>query len=290
MTTTRKAGERAPKKRATKKRAVSDRASSTHAREDRAPRKRAKVSSTPEGDLAQTTKRLRILGMEQVDDDVELVIGRGWGLRDAATNPCAHCPSKCCGFQIALTTVEVLRMAYTLRMSPASFVTVAPFTTGGAERFAHALTLDDGPSMLVLRRTDGWCTHLLRAGSETARCGVYELRPAVCRLFPFLFELDGKSHSVGHGNPICPVRWATTTRTEERLLSDALRWASDYEQDAEAASRWNDVDRPVRSEAALLDWLAVDEARAQGHDPRALERFPPRPQFAFLKAATRRVI
>jgi len=286
VTTERGSPERQRSKRATKQRVTKPRATKQRA----TPATAADPVSDDELAPAPPSTRLRVLGMEQVDDDVELVVGRGWGLRDAATNPCAHCPSKCCGYQIALTTVEALRMAYTLRLAPSAFLTVAPFTTGGAERFAHALLLDDGPSMLVLRRTDGWCTHLLRAGHESARCGVYELRPAVCRLFPFLFELDGETHSVGHGNPICPVRWATTARTEERLEVDARRWQADFAQDAGAAARWNDVARDVRSEAALLDWLAVDEARAQGHDPRALERFPPRPQFAFLKAATRRVI
>lgn len=233
---------------------------------------------------------MKILGMEEVDDGTELIVARGWGLRDAATNPCAQCPSKCCTFQIALTTVEAMRMAFTLRLPFDAFLEAAPMSYSGAERFAHAIDLDTGPSKLVLKRTDGWCTHLLRAGTEHSRCGVYELRPAVCRLFPFLFELDGEETSVGSGNPICPHRWAVTPSTAERLQTDALQWKEDVTKDAEIVARFNAATRTDRSLTGFLAWLRDDAGPALGHNPRAFDRFPDRPKFAFLKATTRRVI
>jgi Fe-S-cluster containining protein len=172
----------------------------------------------------------------------------------------------------------------------AEFLESAPMSYEGAERFAHPIVLTSGPSKLVLKRVDGWCTHLVRPGTEQSRCGVYELRPAVCRLFPFLFELDGEEMSVGHGNPICPVRWAFTQTTTERLEADALRLRDDVAQDRELALRWNEAPRADRSLDAFLAWLKDEAGPLLGHNPRAFDRFPERTQFAFLKTSTRQLI
>jgi Fe-S-cluster containining protein len=228
--------------------------------------------------------------MEEVSEGTELVVARGPGQTDAATNPCAHCPSKCCDFLVAVSTVEAMRMAFALRIPFDEFLDASPMTTGGAERFASSIELDVGPSKLVFKRIDGRCTHLLRPTAERSRCGVYELRPAVCRLFPFLFEIDGEEISVGYGNPICPVRFAVTPTTATRLETHVLLWKDDMAHDEALVKRWNDVARTDRSLAAFFVWLRDEASPLMGHNPRAFERFPERPKFAFLKATTRRVI
>jgi uncharacterized protein len=83
---------------------------------------------------------------------------------------CADCVAFCCSnvYQVALTAVEVMRLASRLSMTPAQFK--SRYTTDG-------FTLKQVPDQLFGRA----CVFL---DQEARHCTVYSERPAVCQVWP----------------------------------------------------------------------------------------------------------
>ena len=79
--------------------------------------------------------------------------------------------------------------------------------------------------IILKRRQKRDCVFL----QNDLKCGVYENRPAVCRLYPF--ELDGKDVKKG---ALCPVRFAR----EGQMEKDADALVKDLVSHEVAARKW----------------------------------------------------
>jgi hypothetical protein len=80
-------------------------------------------------------------------------------------------------------------------------------------RFAR---VEDG--WLLLRNENGSCVFLTAQG----QCGVHDLRPEGCRLYPLVWEEDDAGNGAAAMDEVCPWREEFATNPQDRRRLDAL--------------------------------------------------------------------
>jgi Fe-S-cluster containining protein len=104
---------------------------------------------------------------------------------DAVTFRCTDCGNCCTETVVPVTTVDVLRVARATGLRPdkiVSFYAPGSFVDGG--RGLPFAALDVGPRVMGLAQTgDRRCKF-----HRSDRCTVYDVRPVVCRTFPFSID------------------------------------------------------------------------------------------------------
>ncbi len=144
------------------------------------------------------------------------------------TSPCATCPTaRCCtSFDPELTSADVARLVAQLGLAPEHFATLAPVRAdaigpdgvrlGGPETRELRLARTPAPKGEGGARR---CVFLLHLGPGLNRCGVHEVRPALCRLYPS----DATRFGVMVGTPleICPPGAWSPERVDLRPLRAA---------------------------------------------------------------------
>ena len=128
---------------------------------------------------------------------------------------CRACRTRdCCRSEVGLTGDDVVGIARALQVNPDHFAVLVPAAPGAETRASEQLLLGRGgePLRLVLRRRetepgrgDRVCTFLLELRDGRRLCGLAELAPSACRLFPR--DADGGLHA----GPGC---WRTWTEAE----------------------------------------------------------------------------
>ena len=187
-----------------------------------------------------------------------------------AVNPCLSCRGTCCHERVRVLLVEAVRMTAVLGLPIRSVVNAVPYEEAVDRAFRCVpLNLSGGPTLLTMRQTEGsegHCVMVLKVGDRML-CGIYGLRPAVCRLFPYTVEADGEVLSVG-GFRHCPVRWTyvAETLTHLRHSVDALR--ADLELEDRVVAAWEASGPTERSLEALVDHARPAVLAAAGVDPR----------------------
>jgi Fe-S-cluster containining protein len=80
-----------------------------------------------------------------------------------------------------------------------------------------------GEKRVLKQREDGSCIFLQNNGEEAYRCGIYELRPALCRLYPFEFERTGLNTGVLRFIPCCNgLNARDGSLVDERFVEEEL--------------------------------------------------------------------
>ena len=185
-----------------------------------------------------------------------------------STEPCVRCPSRCCQRQAVLGTAEAMRIGFTLGLRLRSFVEPMPWTSAVGRLISWPFKLDDGGRhVLRFRRGPEGCVHLVRPGEATSRCGIYSVRPSLCRLYPFIVDDEGERFAIG-GQEICPEQWLQTAATREAAGQAIAQLRVDREHDRQIVLAWN-KGRRARTFDALLAFL-------EGHAAAALDRDPSR--------------
>jgi Fe-S-cluster containining protein len=178
-----------------------------------------------------------------------------------ALSPCAQCHEACCrDYLVTVSGLDAYRISTGLGLHPGQFIVPTSYgdppdgfrvdTTGRTNR----LSLDkrrDGPAA-------GWCTFWMPVGDGLGRCGIYALRPGVCRTYPATL-VDGEvalrtdilcpDGSWGEGSGLFTAQWRS--RTEHQY--------AELEIDAYVNRRWNEsaVLTPVAEDGyrRYLDWI-----------------------------------
>lgn len=168
---------------------------------------------------------------------------------ELSVEPCARCDARCCRMRAVVSTVEALRIAAHRGVGLLHHVAAVPFTRELTTLYAWPFKLDDGGRhVFVLRRDTGACVHL-----EGARCGVYDLRPANCRLFPFVIDDDGDVLRAG-SQERCPTQWLQDDDTRATVARDVARYREDRALELAVVRFWN-RGRRERTLAGLVEWL-----------------------------------
>lgn len=250
-------------------------------------KKRSMTKPSPATDEAPPRRPLRIVRMQEADPGQRRFSGGLLGRADFSVAPCKGCDSRCCGLRAYMTIPEAVRMAFVLGVPLEFFIEVAiegeDLTLD--ERWGGALLVDGGRAQLSFLRDPETkvCRHVVRPDETTSHCGVYSLRPGICRLYPYNFEApDGTELQVGTQDR-CPVFWLFTEDARVQLERDWAAWRADMAVDEVWVAKWNDPARTDRSVAALFEWLSSEAAVGLGHYPEDLEPFVERSFGGFRK-------
>jgi Fe-S-cluster containining protein len=216
----------------------------------------------------------RILNVVQSTSSTQRIEAGDGPLPMAAfsTEPCSRCASRCCERQVVLSTSEAMRIGFALGLRLRSFVETMPWTRGVGLVISWPFKLDDGGrTVLRFKRSEHGCTHLVRPGTATSRCGIYGVRPSLCRLYPFIVDDDGERLAIG-GQEICPEQWLQTEATVAGVADAVDQLRIDREHDRQIVLAWN-KGRRARNFDGLLTFLENEAATALGYEPQRLASF-----------------
>lgn len=190
---------------------------------------------------------------------------------------CELCPARCCHLTVHVSLPEVLRLCSVLEVP---FHAACGFVPGeGARSFAIDAKGDPragrhreewpGRGVIAFRRLEtGACQYLVDIGGFW-RCGIYELRPGTCRLYPLSWETE----EVRGGPPVvlCPIPYVVTPERERRMKRDVSQALEDWAVHEEIVAAWEarPLDAPRRPDdflqfalTAAGERLSIDPARA----------------------------
>jgi Fe-S-cluster containining protein len=230
--------------------------------------------------------RLRVLNMADIADVGEhhaQVPGSVLQARPASLFPCLGCPGHCCHHRVRVTAVEAFRLALTLGFSVDQVARRVPFEPSPPHRLERPpIALRDGEFHLELQRTGEplRCLFLLQVGGE-GRCGAYNLRPALCRLFPYDLEVDGARLQTGD-QAWCPTAWLKDAPAEAQLRLALAAQRRDLRQEKALLRAWS-RQRGDKDWAAfvafgvkhLTAYLGVDPRMEQARRPRGRRPLKP---------------
>lgn len=156
---------------------------------------------------------------------------------DPLTFRCTACGNCCRNLRVAVTGLDVARLAQATGSAPHELVAwLAPDAvdmTGEPDSFVE---LDSGRRLMVLRQHDGAC-HLL--GPDN-RCRAYASRPRDCLAFPFAFAPAPDNARKLTLLPLYGCDYASDGNNDAAGLdaADRARWTElhDYQM---LVARWN---------------------------------------------------
>lgn len=140
-----------------------------------------------------------------------------------------RCGNCCTQFGVCITPSDILRITAATGMKPAEFVAVID-DPHERERHEPAVMISGRPSLLVLKwRTDRVCMFY-----GPGKCAIYDVRPMLCRTYPFVLTKHEISDIKGR---VCPRKWAPAHYAIYR------RYLGQYNREVEAyrgvAGAWN---------------------------------------------------
>lgn len=113
--------------------------------------------------------------------------------------PCDTCDTNCCKeYIIFVNAHDVYRLSMGLGMTPMSFLEIH-----GAKDFDLGIEVDEGLLDLALKQNDDRCM-FLEESKDIFRCTVNEIKPGVCKSYPF--QMDN-GRLVQMPSKMCPVDW-----------------------------------------------------------------------------------
>lgn len=185
-------------------------------------------------------------------------------------NPCLMCPGECCRARVVLNVCDLVRLAAPLEIHPSSFCDLVECESRNGE----AILIGETRKHITLRKgDDDHCVLQLKVDGHR-RCGVHELRPGICRLYPFAFERGNQRLEMGLVS--CPTRWLISAQKKDAILDDLESHEHDRALDRQIVRRWNLKQEEERTPQAFWIFALVEAGRELGVDTSAFTRQPPR--------------
>jgi len=170
-------------------------------------------------------------------------------------NPCQMCPGACCtDLAVTLNVVDVARIHRALDLPVHDFL--ARYVDEDPREKPFAFFIRKQPIALALLPPDGTdrgCSFLLNIGGHR-RCGIYDLRPGTCRVYPFTDQGNVVKHKEG---TLCPRHFRLREEHDEAIKLEIARYQEEWGIHAGFAAEWNENPPKHASFEKLLDF--VDE-------------------------------
>ncbi len=182
-------------------------------------------------------------------------------------NPCNLCPGRCCRLNVKVSLLDAVHYCSTLGVPFFSGLTLRP-----SDHKTHAFKVQRDPRLnpdeegwqgsaeiYLRRKEDGACHALMNIGGYD-RCGVYEARPMVCRLYPMAWTSD-----VAKGSPamiLCPMPFGVTEVAEERFLRDAETSIERWRHHEDIITAWHESSNPEERTVEKFVEFSVPRAAA----------------------------
>lgn len=171
-----------------------------------------------------------------------------------------------------VTGADIVRISRTLALEPTHFTQTAP----AAANDPTGVVLDNARRLVNLRIANAahGCVFHVRTLEGTGRCGLGELAPLACRMYPVAPRTDGDASPLGaedmprgnadDGEPGRPGRPLDT----DGLAWVERRWAADRDHWFEIVAHWNDLPKDVGDPPDVEDFqhylLEAHAAREAG--------------------------
>ncbi|MBI2376138.1 MAG: YkgJ family cysteine cluster protein [Deltaproteobacteria bacterium] len=194
-------------------------------------------------------------------------------------NACSICRGFCCfRHEVHLSVADALRFSRVLSLP---FFAALRFVASAHDEVSFELDVDPrrdderpwtGRVEIALSRTaEGRCV-MFHETAGYGRCGAYDARPSLCRLYPLSWTSD-----LARGGPLtilCPVPYGVSTEVEEKFYADAAVAIESFELQKELVREWSLASEPGRRTArALLEHVAPLAATKLGLEPKVVEIF-----------------
>lgn len=181
-------------------------------------------------------------------------------MSDITTTPCSQCPGACCTtLAVTVNIVDVARIVRTLHLNV--YDLLARYIDEDPLEKPYVFWIRRQPVALALNppgdKTCG-CPFLMKIGDD-ARCGIYDIRPGTCRVYPFSRQKGRVYHK---HNAICPKRFRLAP--DDPVVHAAIdAYQRDWDIHAGFCDEWNQ-DLPCHpSFDKLLDFVdrVIEEER-----------------------------
>lgn len=161
------------------------------------------------------------------------IISNDITVNNPGTFPCDTCDTNCCKeYTIFVNAHDIYRLSTGLNKTPESFLELF-----GAKDFDLGIKVQEGLLDLALKQKDGACM-FLKKSKDIYRCTVNEIKPSVCKSYPFGFK-NGKF--IQMDNILCPTDWDTSAF--ESMMSIHLKKDKDEWQFYDKlVAEWNETD------------------------------------------------
>ena len=162
-------------------------------------------------------------------------------------HPCISCHTNCCKeYTIFVNAHDVYRISVGLGLDPGNFLEIY-----GAKEDEWGIQIEDGLVDLALKQKDDTCTFLIKFG-DNFRCGIHDLKPGVCKSYPFqlkdrkLIQMDDK---------MCPVDWDVTKEFETMMITHLKKDENEWKFYYDLILEWNATHQPAAKLSEFLRFL-----------------------------------
>ena len=165
---------------------------------------------------------------------------------DPGAFPCDTCETNCCKeYTIFVNAHDIYRLSIGLNKTPESFLELY-----GAKDYDLGINVQEGLLDLALKQKDGACM-FLEESKDIFRCTVNEIKPSVCKSYPFGFK-NGKL--IQMDDIMCPTDWDTgafESMMSVHLKKDKEEWQF-YD---ELVLEWNESHGEKKPLAEFLKFM-----------------------------------
>lgn len=168
-------------------------------------------------------------------------------------NPCELCTGACCQeLAVLVNILDIARIQRALQIPVRDFV--VRYIDEDPREKPFVFPLRGQPVALALRppagRSSG-CSFLMQIGPHR-RCGIYEIRPTICRIYPFTENKGRIQHKRG---VLCPRRFDMQRLGPEAIRREIRRYQREWQKHAEFVEEWAQRPPKYPSFAKLLDFV-----------------------------------
>ena len=165
---------------------------------------------------------------------------------DPGAFPCDTCETNCCKeYTIFVNAHDIYRLSIGLNKTPESFLELY-----GAKDYDLGINVQEGLLDLALKQKDGACM-FLEESKDIFRCTVNEIKPSVCKSYPFGLK-NGKL--IQMDDIMCPTDWDTSafeSMMSIHLKKDKEEWQF-YD---ELVLEWNESYGEKKSLSEFLKFM-----------------------------------
>ncbi|MGY5151048.1 MAG: YkgJ family cysteine cluster protein [Candidatus Nitrosopumilus sp. bin_6a] len=144
--------------------------------------------------------------------------------------PCISCHTNCCKeYVIFVNAHDVYRLTTGLGLAPENFLELY-----GAKDYSLGINVKEGLIDLALKQNNGTC-EFLEEHKDFFRCTVNEIKPSVCKSYPFEMK-NGKLNQMT--SMMCPVDW-NIAEFEKMMISHLKKDEFEWKFYDELVKEWN---------------------------------------------------
>ncbi len=179
------------------------------------------------------------------------------GTSDGKKFPCDKCDTNCCKeYVIFVNAHDVYRLSVGLDVAPSDFLELY-----GAKDYDLGIRVEEGLVDLALKQNNSQCM-FLEESDDIFRCTVNDIKPGVCKSYPFQMKGD---ELIQMDSKMCPVEWNTDefeVMMRSHLKKDArewrfyerlvLEWNSNHDDNMPLSSFLKFMMEKVRSEVSTV--------------------------------------